>query len=188
MDKGVIMMKKNLFLIFTVVIFSLMQPVFAFSMEYLHKLEVKNMQFSWTVEGDKIHVKLSAKTTGWVGIGFYPEKKMGGANIIIGAVKNGKFKIEDHYANKSKGHSNDEKMGGKNDVLNPSGSEENGVTTISFTLPLDTGDKFDKPINPTGTSKIMLAHGKGRDSFKTRHPFKTIYEINFSTGETKKIK
>ena len=63
MDKGVILMKKNLFLILTVVIFSLMLPVFAFSMEYLHKLEVQNMQFSWIVEGDKIHVKLSAKTT-----------------------------------------------------------------------------------------------------------------------------
>ena len=62
------------------------------------------------------------------------------------------------------------------------------MTTISFTLPLDTGDKFDKPINPEGTSKIMLAYGSGRDSFKNRHPFRTIYEINFSTGETKKIK
>ena len=188
MDKGVILMKKNMFLILTMVIASLMLPVFASSMGYLYKLEVKNMQFSWTVEGDKIHVKLSAKTTGWVAIGFYPEKKMGGANIIIGAVKDGKFKIEDHYANRSRGHSSDEKLGGKNDVLNPSGSEENGVTTISFTLPLDTGDKFDKPINPEGTSKIMLAHGKGRDSFKNRHPFRTTYEINFSTGETKKIK
>jgi hypothetical protein len=188
MDKGIILMKKNLFLILSVVVFSLMLPAFASAMDYDHKLEVKNMQFSWTVDGDQIHVKLSAKTTGWVAIGFYPEKAMAGANIIIGAVKNGKFKIEDHYANKSRGHSSDEKLGGKNDVLNPSGSEKNGVTTISFTLPLDTGDKFDKPINPEGTSKIMLAYGSGRDSFKARHPFRTIYEINFSTGETKKIK
>jgi hypothetical protein len=188
MDKGAIVMKKNIFLIFAVVIISLILPSMAVSMDYDHKLEVKNMQFYWTIEGDKIHVKLSAKTTGWVAIGFDPEKAMGGANIIIGAVKNGKFKIVDHYGDKSRGHSNDKKLGGKNDVSNPSGSEENGVTTISFTLPLDTGDKFDKPINPTVASKIMLAHGSGRDSFKARHPFRTIYEINFSTGETKKIK
>lgn len=181
-------MKNNLFLIFTIIILSLTQPGFAADMDYLHKLEVKNMQFSWTIEGDKIHVKLSAKTTGWVAVGFDPEKDMGGANIIIGAVKGGKFKIEDHYANRSRGHSSDEKLGGKNDVLNPSGSEENGVTTISFTLPLDTGDKFDKPIDPAKTSKVMLAYGSGRDSFKARHPFRTTYEINFLTGETKKIK
>jgi len=181
-------MKKNYMLTTILALMFTILPLSLSAMEYQHTLEVKNMQFSWTVEGDQIHVKLSAKTTGWVAIGFDPEKAMGGANIIIGAVKNGKFKIEDHYANKRRGHSSDEKMGGKNDVLNPSGSEKNGVTTISFTLPLDTGDKFDKPINTEGTSKIMLAYGSGRDSFKARHPFRTIYEINFSTGETKKIK
>jgi len=136
----------------------------------------------------QIHVEMAAKTTGWVAVGFDPEKAMSGANIIIGAVKKGKFKVEDHYADRKRGHSNDKKFGGKNDVLNPSGSEENGITTISFSFPLDTGDKYDKPINPAGMTKIMLAYGAGKDSFKNRHPFRTIYEINLSTGENKKIK
>ena len=158
------------------------------AMEYQHTLEVKNMQFSWTIEGDLIHVQLSAKTTGWVGIGFDPEKAMSGANIIIGAVKKGKFRVEDHYGNRKRGHANDEKLGGKNDVINPSGSEKDGVTTISFTFPLNTGDEYDKPINPQGKSLVMLAYGSGKDSFKTRHPYRTIYELNYSTGENKKIK
>lgn len=181
-------MKKNSFLILTVALLSLTLHGSAASMDYLHKLEVKNMQFSWTVEEDKIHVKLSAKTTGWVAVGFDPEKAMGGANIIIGAVKKGKVKIEDHYADRNRGHSNDKKLGGKNDVLNPSGSEENGITTLSFTLPLDTKEKFDKPINPTKISRVTLAYGSGRDSFKARHPFRIVYDINLSTGEAKKIK
>lgn len=167
---------------------SLSLPLHLSAMEYQHTLEVKNMQFSWTVEGDKIHVQLSAKTTGWVGIGFDPEKAMQGANIIIGAVKNGKFKVEDHYGDRKRGHSSDEKLGGKNDVLNPSGSEADGVTTISFSFPLDTGDKYDKPINPEAINRVMLAYGSGKDSFKTRHPYRMVYEINYSTGEHKKIK
>ncbi len=158
------------------------------AMEYQHKLDVKNMQFSWTIEGDLIHVRLSAKTTGWVGIGFDPENAMQGANIIIGAVKDGAFKIEDHYGDRKRGHSNDEELGGKNDVINPSGTEEDGVTTISFTLPLNTGDKYDKPINAEGTSLVMLAYGAGKDSFKNRHPYRTVWEVNYSTGENKKIK
>jgi len=113
---------------------------------------------------------------------------MQGANIIIGAVKKGKFKVEDHYGDRKRGHSSDEKLGGKNDVLNPSGSEADGVTTISFSFPLDTGDKYDKPINPEAISRVMLAYGAGKDSFKTRHPYRTVYEINYSTGEHKKIK
>ena len=86
-------MKKNYFIISIVafVLFSL--PLSLCAMEYQHKLEVKIMQFSWTIEGDLIHVLLQAKTTGWVAIGFDPENAMQGANIIIGAVKDGKVDI-----------------------------------------------------------------------------------------------
>ncbi len=80
------------------------------------------------------------------------------------------------------------KLGGTNDVLDPSGSEEDGVTTISFSFPLKTDDKYDKPIRIDSAIKIMLAYGAGKDSFKTRHPYRTVYEVNLSTGENKKIK
>lgn len=180
---------KNNYLIVSILSFIFfLIPLSLSAMEYQHTLEVKNMQFSWTIEADQIHVRLSAKTTGWVAIGFDPEKAMQGANIIIGAVKKGKVKIEDHYAIRKRGHSNDEKLGGKNDILNPSGSEEDGITTISFSFPLNTDDKYDKPINPEGISRIMLAYGAGKDSFKNRHPYRTIYEIDLSTGESKKIR
>ncbi len=166
----------------------LLIPFSLHATDYQHTLEVKDMQFSWSIEGDKIHVKLSAKTTGWVGIGFDPEKAMSGANIIIGAVKNGKFKVEDHYGDRKRGHKNDEKLGGNNDVLNPSGSEKDGITVISFTLSLDSGDKYDKPVKASGKNLVMLSYGAGKDSFKNRHPFRAIYEIDFSTGENMKIK
>ncbi len=64
--------------------------------EYDHKLDTDKMDVFWRIDGDKIHVKLAAKTSGWVAIGFDPEKAMQGANIIIGAVKKGKVRIEDH--------------------------------------------------------------------------------------------
>ncbi len=182
------MMKNNILFSSILAVVLILVPLYLSAMEYQHTLEVRDMQFSWTIEEDQIHVELSAKTTGWVGIGFDPEKAMSGANIIIGAVKNGKFKIEDHYADRKRGHSNDEKLGGKNDVLDPSGTEVDGVTTISFSLPLNTGDTYDKPINPEGTTRIMLAYGAGKDSFRNRHPYRTVYEINLSTGENKKIK
>ncbi len=181
-------MKKNSLITAIVLFLFLALPISAFAMDYQHKLEVKKMQFEWSIEDDTIHVQLSAKTTGWVGIGFDPEKAMQGANIIIGAVKNGKFKIEDHYGDRKRGHSPDKKLGGTDDVLNPSGSEKDGVTTISFTLPLKTEDKYDKAILTKGMYRIMLAYGAGKDSFKTRHPYRTVYDVNFITGAHKKIK
>lgn len=181
-------MKKNHVMVSLVAVMFLVMPLALSAMEYAHKLEVKDMTFSWTIEGDKIHVQLSAATAGWVAVGFDPENAMEGANIIIGAVKDGKVRIEDHYGDRKRGHTSDEDLGGKNDVLDPAGSEENGVTTISFTLPLDTGGKYDKPIHPEGKSRVMLAYGAGKDSFKNRHPYRTVYEINYSTGENKRIK
>jgi hypothetical protein len=163
-------------------------PAYASATEYQHKFEAQDMTVFWSIDKEQIHVKLMAKTTGWVAIGFDPENAMQGANIIIGAVKDGKVKIEDHYGDRKRGHSPDEKLGGENHVLNPAGEESDGVTTISFSLALGGGDKGDKPIVSEGTSRIMIAYGSGRDSFKAGHQYRGVYDINYSTGETKKIK
>lgn len=181
-------MKKNYFMSTIFALMFLCIPLSLSAMEYSHTLQLEDMQFSWTIEGEQIHVKLSAKTTGWVAVGFDPEEDMLGANIIIGFVEDGKVAIQDHYGDRKRGHSSDEDLGGKNDVLNPEGSEEGEVTTISFTYPLNTDEKFDKPIHPEGTSRVMFAHGAGKDSFKNRHPYRAVYDINYSTGENKKIK
>lgn len=177
---------KNYVLIWAVI--CILFPAYASATEYKHKLEAKDMEVFWTIDKEQIHVKLMAKTTGWVAIGFDPEKAMQGANIIIGAVKNGKVRIEDHYGDRKRGHSKDEKLGGENHVLNPAGEEADGVTTISFSLALDSKEKWDKSIVAKGTSRIMIAYGSGKDSFKAGHKYRGIYDINYSTGETKKIK
>jgi DOMON domain len=179
-------MKKNIMT--TVFMVFLFFPLILSAAEYQHKLEEKDITFSWTIQGDEILAQLSAKTEGWVAVGFDPVDAMEGANIIIGAVKDGKVKIEDHFGDRKRGHSSDEELGGKNDVKNPVGTEEKGVTTISFSYPLNSADKYDKPIPADGKGKIMLAYGAGADSFKNRHPFHAVYEVNFKTGESKKVK
>ncbi|MDD9305230.1 MAG: DOMON domain-containing protein [Desulfobacter sp.] len=163
-------------------------PGTAMGSEYDHELKADDMTVFWRIDQDRIHVKLSAKTQGWVAIGFDPEKAMQGANIIIGAVKKGKVRIEDHYGDRKRGHSSDEKLGGENHVLNPEGQEEDGVTTISFSLLLEAQDKWDKSIDPDKVSRIMIAYGFGRDSFRAGHAWREVYEVNYNTGETQKIK
>ena len=167
---------------------SVLFPAYAGSKAYQHTLEAKEMTVSWSIDKDQIHVRLTAKTTGWVAIGFDPESTMRGADIIIGAVKNGKVEIQDHYGVRSRSHSQDENLGGKNNVLNPTGEEVDGVTTICFSLALGGKEEWDKPIVPEGTSRIMVAYGSGSDSFNAGHRYRGVYDINYSTGETKKIK
>lgn len=179
-------MKKQIVFYSSIIVFIIASASFAMAMDYQHEIKAEDMTFAWTLDASNIHIKLSAKTTGWVGIGFTPDGSMLGANIIIGAVKKGKVRIQDHFGNRNRGHIPDKKQGGTNDISNAEGSEENGITTISFTMPLDSGDKFDLPaIKADGTDKIILAYGAGRDSFKSRHLFRSEYQVNFATGGIK---
>lgn len=171
-----------------IVALAILFPGTLFASDYAHKLEVKDMAVSWTLDGDRIQVALSAKTTGWVSIGIDPEDAMGGADILIGTVENGKVRIEDHFADRKRGHSSDEKLGGTNQVMDPAGKEENGVTTISFTRLVTASEKWDKPIRTKGKTRVMIAFGTGRDSFTAGHRYRTVYDIDFATGEAVKVK
>lgn len=179
------MMRKIGLLVLTMVI---LLPGSLFASEYAHKLELEDMTVSWTLDGDQVHMELSAKSTGWVSVGIDPEDAMGGGDILIGAVKNGKVRIEDHFADRKRGHSSDEKLGGTNQVMDPAGKEENGVTTISFTRLMTASEEWDKPIQTSGKTRVMFAFGTGRDSFIAGHRYRTVYDIDFATGEAVKVK
>ena len=155
--------------------------------DYAHRVEAGEVTVAWTLEGDQIHMELSAETGGWVSIGIDPEDAMGGADIIIGAVKNSKVRIEDHFADRKRGHSPDEKLGGENHVMNPAGIEENGVTTISFTRSVAAAEKWDKPVNTSGKTRVMVAYGS-RDSLGLSHQYRAVYDVDFSTGEAVRVK
>lgn len=155
---------------------------------YSHTVSDGPMSFSWSVEGSMLKVKLTGKTKGWVAVGFNPEVMMKGANFIMGYVKDGKVKVTDHFGNSERNHKADTKDGGKNNFSGVSGSEKGGVTEISFTIPLDSGDPKDKAIDPTLTTTVLLAMGGGRDSFRSVHSYKSVFEVNLSDGTSKKVK
>jgi len=158
------------------------------AMEFTHKIDVDNMTFQWKVDGENLHVGLKAKTTSWVGIGFNPTEGMKDANFILGYVKDGKLKITDHYGTTKRQHNKDSKSGGQNNITNASGNEAGGFTEISFTIPLNSGDANDGVIMTDKENIVLLAYGPGRDSFKTRHAFKTALKINLATGKFEKLK
>lgn len=156
--------------------------------DYAHELKDKDMTFAWSVDGDNLAVKLSAKTEGWVGVGFNPSKSMKDANFILGYVKKGKPKIIDEFGEKENTHKSDKKLGGTADATLVSGAEEGGVTTIEFTLPLKSADKYDGALDVAGETTVLLAYGAGRDSFRSKHKYRSTYKVNLSTGVSTKAK
>lgn len=153
--------------------------------DYDHELEAKGATFAWKIDGEMLHVKMSAKTKGWVAVGFNPSKKMKDANYILGYIKDGEAMVADHFGDKATGHSPDEKLGGTPDVTLVGGSEEGGVTTIEFSIPMNSADKYDSVLSKDGDTVVLLAYGPDRDSFKPRHKGKASKTVNLGTGAVK---
>jgi hypothetical protein len=156
--------------------------------QYDHEIEDNKISFAWKVDGDNLAVKVSARTTGWVGIGFNPSAKMKDANFILGYVKGGKAEIVDEVGDSDNSHTLDTRLGGTEDVTLVGGTEEGGTTTIEFVIPLKSSDKNDSAITVDGDTTVMLAYGAGRDSFKSRHQYRTALKVNLSTGASEKAK
>lgn len=155
---------------------------------YQHKIALNQMTFEWTVEGSQIHIRLSGKTSGWVGIGFNPTHAMKNANFVIGYVKDNKVTITNQFGNSNFSHTPYKSAGKEGDLTKVSGKEANGITQIAFTMPLKNKDNPESAIKPDAETVVMLAHGPNHvKSFFVKHLFKTELEVNLSTGKHKKI-
>ena len=166
----------------------MMVPSLIGAQDYAHTIEVEKIRFDWRIEKDQLHVQLKAETEGWVGIGFNPSDKMKDADFIMGYVKKGKVKVADHFGVASTQHKEDTRIGGTSDVSNAEGSEKEGFTEIRFTIPLKTEDAKDKAITPDADTTVLLAYGSGRDSFRSRHAFRSVLTVNLSTGKFTRVK
>jgi len=54
--------------------------------------------------------------------------------------------------------------------------EEDGVTRFEVRIPLDSGDEYDKPLQPGSTYPVIAAVGTS-DSFDARHSSRAQGEI-----------
>jgi len=157
----------------TCLYFNASPPLYAFDQvlneEGMQEIITENgIVMSWKVDGPSLIIRISARSEGWVAVGFEPTQAMKDANFIIAYMKDGTVYVRDDYGTERGKHAADTKLGGKNDVNAISGSEENGVTEITFSIPLDSGDVYDKPLSPGNEYYILLAYGKS-DSFSAVH-------------------
>ena len=155
-----------------------------YASNYGHEIIVQKMILFWEVDGAELHIKLTAPTTGWVGIGFNPSKEMKDAKFVLGYVKDGKAIISDEFGTGEIKHEAVEKLGGKSDITLIEGKEEGGETTIEFTIPLVSKDTKGGKIDPSGKTTVLLAYGLDHDTSKLKHKFRTSISINLSTGKT----
>lgn len=153
--------------------------MFTFSIESKYQtVEVNNMSFSWRVNNNMLDIIMKAPTTGWLSVGIDPSNKMKDADFILGCVINGKAVFQDNYGTKNLSHEPDVSLGGTDDIKNKSGKESNDSTEIRFSIPLDSGDKYDKKITK-GKHNIILAYSS-KDDFTKKHKKKAKFEITIN--------
>ncbi len=147
--------------------------------EGFSSVDIDTINVQLMVEGENLRVQVTAPTTGWVAVGFDPSRMMRDANIIIGYVdSNGEIHVRDDYGLGLTRHGADTDNGGTRDVTDIEGEERDGMTQLSFTIPLDSGDELDKPLEPGNTYRIIAAHGPdGKDDFGSYHATRGSAEI-----------
>ncbi|WP_440994257.1 DOMON domain-containing protein [Cysteiniphilum litorale] len=145
-------------------------------------LHLKNMYLSYQLQADKnIKFTLSAKTTGWVAVGFGVNNTMVDAMMVLGYVDaDGKVQLSQEYGVKGRpSHKSVISLGGTPEVKLISGKVEKGQTTISFTLPMmPSSAKYNYTFTQGEDIPIILAYGKnGAKNFTSYHQYRTSAEI-----------
>ena len=124
--------------------------------------------FAYKVDGANLCARVTYPTKGWVAVGFNPTSMMKGANMIMGALVNGKTVSSDEYGVSDVSHKPDTAIGGKNNILSADCKQANGVTEFSFTIPLDSGDPKDVKLSVGAKVKVIFAAG-ATANFKDKH-------------------
>lgn len=122
-----------------------------------------------TTYNNELDCILYANTSGWISVGFGGTNTgHNGANIIIGYVQGGVLHIADNYGTSAETHASDVSLGGTDNIIQSSGTESGGVTTINFRIPLNSGDQYDKVLTIGGNMHLILAKGAA-DNYTSMH-------------------
>jgi len=118
-------------------------------------------QATYVVMGDNVMFSVSARTSGWVGIGVSDDGLMPNTDVVAGAVDGTGFFVDDRFATAR----NEPPVDPNQDITDTVASFQNGFTTINFTRPRNSGDTND--ISLDQCRFLLYAYG-GSVSVATR--------------------
>lgn len=134
---------------------------------------IEGYSFTWQQDPestDSLLITVTAPTTGWIAVGFEPSSFMEGANLIIGYVQSNSPSIRDDYGTGQVTHDSDLNLGGSSDVRIISGSQSAGETSLTFKIPYDSGDLYDKTLVEGNDYTFIFAYGADdADDFTSTH-------------------
>ncbi|MGB3544768.1 DOMON domain-containing protein [Rubrivirga sp.] len=114
--------------------------------------------FSWAHIDGELRCRVQAPTTGWVAIGFNEVAGLAGTHLVMGAFVNGEAVVSDRTIVAPGDHRQIEDVGGVSELSQTSGTERDGTTEISFTLPVTTAHAGSHDLRQGTTVHLLLAY------------------------------
>ena len=140
-------------------------------------VSVKGMEFEWNMEDTLLHCKVVAPTKGWVAVGFHEKDQLAGTNLIMGAVEEDFYKMDDRYIIKPGLHKNVLELGVHEALLNKNVTEKGNSTTMQFSILLEANDSYHHHLIAGKTYYILLAYSL-EDDFQHHSIMRTSVKIN----------
>ncbi len=127
--------------------------------------KVSGITFTYEVVGEALICKLDAPTNGWVGVGFNNKNSIVGSDLLLFNIIEGKPSGTDLFVKGAGNPVKDKENGGKNTITILGGSERDSYTTITFSIPMDSGDSNDFVHQTNKEGWLILAYSVD-DDFK----------------------
>lgn len=140
------------------------------------KVERNGMVFEWMTEGASLRCKIRAPTQGWVAIGFNTHSGLTGTNLIMGAVEQEFYRIDDRYIVAPGNHKSMIQMGVDDQITLKNAKEWQGTTMIEFVIPLQSNDKYHLQLNKGNEYHLLMAFS-AEDDFDHHSMMRTSTKI-----------
>ncbi|UTW63973.1 hypothetical protein KFE98_07485 [bacterium SCSIO 12741] len=134
------------------------------------------MVFRWKVENDSLRVKLRAPTSGWLAVGFNRQSGIVGSALIMGANRDGVSQVEEQFVIGPQQHPPVSKLGSATSIAEAICVEKNGVSEMTFCLPLQAQDKWHCDLQSSGPIYVALAYSR-EDDFDHHSAVRTEVKI-----------
>jgi hypothetical protein len=164
-------MKKYILSFITIFFFS--QNYSQDKMKTIHK---NGMTVSWKFKDDRIYFEMVAPTDGWVAIGFNDSENTTGNYLIMGNVVNSKVTVEEHYTISPGNYQTFAKLNTSRSIKNTNGEESLSKTTIRFSLPITSSNKYAKDLKQNTEFILLMAYSQ-EDDFQHHSIMRTATKI-----------
>jgi hypothetical protein len=147
-----------------------------FNGEHKKRIYENGMEVTWEFKNDRIDFTMSAPTAGWVAIGFNEQSDITGTYLIMGNVKNNKPQVVEYYTLSPGKYKSISELGGKVEVNNINGNENNENTKLQFSLPIKSSCQYKRDLTKGKKYFLVIAYSRS-DDFQHHSMMRTSLKI-----------